>query len=84
MSLDVNGKRMQTGHTGTMIFSVTEIIAHLSTLMTLHPGDVISTGTPPGVGMGMKPAPVYLNVGDTMDLTIESLGFQQQAVRQDD
>jgi 2-keto-4-pentenoate hydratase/2-oxohepta-3-ene-1,7-dioic acid hydratase in catechol pathway len=84
MSLDVNGTRMQTGHTGTMIFSVTEIIAHLSTLMTLHPGDVISTGTPPGVGMGMKPAPVYLNVGDTMDLTIESLGFQQQAVRQDD
>lgn len=84
MSLDVNGKRMQTGHTGTMIFSVAEIIAHLSTLMTLHPGDVISTGTPPGVGMGMKPAPVYLNVGDTMDLMIESLGFQQQAVRQDD
>lgn len=83
MSLDVNGKRMQTGNTDTMIFSVAEIIAHLSTLMTLHPGDVISTGTPPGVGMGIKPEPVYLKVGDTMDLSIAGLGFQQQAVRQD-
>ena len=52
--------------------------------MTLHPGDVISTGTPPGVGMGIKPEPVYLNVGDTMDLTIAGLGFQQQVVGQDD
>ena len=84
MSLDVNGKRMQTGNTDTMIFSVAEIIAHLSTLMTLHPGDVISTGTPPGVGMGIKPEPVYLKVGDTMDLTIAGLGFQQQVVGQDD
>lgn len=83
MSLDVNGKRMQTGNTDTMIFSVAEIIAHLSTLMTLHPGDVISTGTPPGVGMGIKPEPVYLNVGDTMDLSIAGLGFQQQVVGQD-
>ncbi len=83
MSLDVNGKRMQTGNTGTMIFSVAQIIAHLSTLMTLHPGDVISTGTPPGVGMGIKPTPVYLKVGDVMELSIEGLGLQRQVVGQD-
>lgn len=82
MSLDVNGKRMQTGNTNTMIFNVPEIIEHLSGLMTLHPGDVISTGTPPGVGMGMKP-PVYLNVGDVMELEIEGLGKQRQEVKQD-
>lgn len=84
MSLDVNGKRMQTGNTSKMIFSVAQIISHLSGLMTLHPGDVISTGTPPGVGMGMKPDPIFLKVGDRVDLSIEGLGFQQQAVRQDD
>jgi len=83
MSLDVNGKRMQTGNTSTMIFSVAQIIEHLSSLMTLHPGDVISTGTPPGVAMGMKPAPVYLKVGDVMELTIEGLGLQRQTVGQD-
>ncbi|MGJ8617215.1 MAG: fumarylacetoacetate hydrolase family protein [Sulfitobacter sp.] len=83
MSLDVNGKRMQTGNTSTMIFGVAEIIEHLSSLMTLHPGDVITTGTPPGVGMGMKPDPVYLKVGDVMELTIEGLGQQRQAVKQD-
>jgi len=82
MSLDVNGKRMQTGNTNTMIFNAPEIIEHLSGLMTLHPGDVISTGTPPGVGMGMKP-PVYLNVGDVMELEIEGLGKQRQEVKQD-
>lgn len=82
MSLDVNGKRMQTGSTSTMIFTVAEIIEHLSGLFTLHPGDVISTGTPPGVGMGMKP-PDYLQVGDVMELTIEGLGHQRQEVRQD-
>lgn len=82
MSLDVNGKRMQTGNTSTMIFSVAEIIEHLSHLFTLHPGDVISTGTPPGVGMGMKPQ-VYLKVGDVMELEIEGLGRQRQEVRQD-
>ena len=60
MMLDVNGTRMQTGNTRTMIFTVAQIISHLSQLFTLHPGDVISTGTPPGVGMGMKPQPVYL------------------------
>jgi 2-keto-4-pentenoate hydratase/2-oxohepta-3-ene-1,7-dioic acid hydratase in catechol pathway len=83
MSLDVNGTRMQTGNTSTMIFTVAEIIEHLSQLMTLHPGDVITTGTPPGVGMGMKPEPVYLKVGDTMDLKIDGLGHQQQKVGQD-
>ncbi|UWR01348.1 fumarylacetoacetate hydrolase family protein (plasmid) [Rhodobacteraceae bacterium S2214] len=83
MSLDVNGKRMQTGNTSTMIFTVADIIEHLSGLFTLHPGDVISTGTPPGVGMGIKPEPVYLKNGDVMDLTIEGLGAQRQNVGQD-
>jgi 2-keto-4-pentenoate hydratase/2-oxohepta-3-ene-1,7-dioic acid hydratase in catechol pathway len=83
MSLDVNGQRMQTGNTATMIFTVAEIIEHLSGLMTLHPGDIITTGTPPGVGMGMKPEPVYLKSGDVMELTIEGLGQQRQEVGQD-
>ena len=83
MSLDINGKRMQTGNTSTMIFTVAEIIEHLSSLMTLHPGDVISTGTPPGVGMGMKPKPKYLKVGDRMDVWIEGLGTQTQNVGMD-
>lgn len=84
MSLDVNGQRMQTGNTATMIFSVAEIIEHLSQLFTLHPGDVISTGTPPGVGMGIKPKPVYLKKGDVMELRIDGLGVQRQKVGQDD
>ena len=83
MSLDVNGKRMQTGNTSTMIFSVAECISHLSQLMTLQPGDVISTGTPPGVGMGIKPEPVYLREGDVMDVWIDGLGKQRQHVGQD-
>ena len=83
MSLDVNGKRMQTGNTSTMIFTVAECISHLSELMTLHPGDVISTGTPPGVGMGMKPEPVYLKEGDVMDVAIQGLGSQRQEVGRD-
>lgn len=83
MHLDVNGKRMQTGNTSTMIFTVAEIIEHLSSLFTLHPGDVISTGTPPGVGMGIKPDPVYLNKGDVMELSIAGLGSQRQTVGQD-
>lgn len=83
MSLDVNGKRMQTGNTNTMIFTVAEIIEHLSSMMTLHPGDVITTGTPPGVGMGIKPDPVFLKVGDVMELEIEGLGKQRQTVGQD-
>ena len=83
MWLDVNGKRMQTGNTRTMIFSVAEIISHMSQLMTLHPGDVISTGTPPGVGMGKKPEPVYLKKGDVMELSIDGLGTQRQTVGED-
>ena len=83
MWLDVNGTRRQTGNTSTMIFTVAQIIEHLSSLMTLHPGDVISTGTPPGVGMGIKPDPVYLKVGDRMDVWIEGLGQQTQTVAQD-
>lgn len=83
MSLDVNGKRMQTGNTSTMIFTVAEIIEHMSGLMTLQPGDVISTGTPPGVGMGMKPEPVYLKKGDVMEVEIEGLGRQRQTVTED-
>ena len=83
MWLDVNGKRMQTGNTKTMIFTVAQVISHLSQLFTLHPGDVISTGTPPGVGMGMKPEPVYLKDGDVMELSIQGLGMQRQNVRAD-
>ncbi len=82
MALSVNGQRMQTGNTATMIFSVAEIIVHLSQLFTLHPGDVISTGTPPGVGDGMTPK-TYLKVGDVMELEIEGLGTQRQKVGQD-
>ena len=83
MYLDVNGKRMQTGNTSTMIFTVAQIIEHLSSLMTLYPGDVIITGTPPGVGLGMKPKPKFLKVGDTVELGIEGLGTQKQKVKQD-
>jgi 2-keto-4-pentenoate hydratase/2-oxohepta-3-ene-1,7-dioic acid hydratase in catechol pathway len=83
LSLDINGVRMQTGNTSKMIFSVAQIISHLSQLMTLHPGDVISTGTPPGVGMGIKPEPVYLSAGDEMILRIQGLGEQRQNVGQD-
>ncbi|MGB7285984.1 MAG: fumarylacetoacetate hydrolase family protein [Salaquimonas sp.] len=83
MTLDVNGKRRQTGNTSTMIFTIAEIIEHLSQLMTLHPGDVISTGTPPGVGMGMKPKPKYLKAGDKMEVWIEGLGKQKQKVKAD-
>ncbi|WP_069300823.1 fumarylacetoacetate hydrolase family protein [Neptunicoccus sediminis] len=82
MTLDVNGKRMQTGNTGTMIFTVAEIIEHLSHLFTLHPGDVIATGTPPGVGLGMKP-PTFLKDGDVMELNITGLGTQKQTVKAD-
>ena len=77
MYLNVNGKRMQTGSTKTMIFSAYHIIHYLSQFMTLFPGDVIATGTPPGVGMGMQP-PVYLKPGDVMKLGIDNLGDQEQ------
>lgn len=79
MYLDVNGKRMQTGSTKTMIFSCAFIVAYVSKFMVLEPGDVITTGTPPGVGMGMKP-PVFLKAGDVMTLGIEGLGDQKQKV----
>ncbi|WP_146586927.1 fumarylacetoacetate hydrolase family protein [Puniceibacterium confluentis] len=78
--LSVNGARRQDGSTRTMHFTVAQIIAHLSQFMSLHPGDVIATGTPPGVGMGMKP-PVYLKPGDVMELGVAGLGVQRQAVR---
>ena len=77
MYLDVNGKRMQTGSTKTMIFSAYHVVHYLSQFMTLFPGDVIATGTPPGVGMGMQP-PVYLKPGDVMKLGIDKLGDQEQ------
>ena len=83
MTCDVSGVRRQTGNTRTMIFTVAEIISHLSQLMTLHPGDVISTGTPPGVGLGIKPEPVFLKDGDVMELWIDGLGTQRQTVRAD-
>ena len=80
MSLDVNGKRMQTGNTRTMVFSVAKIVSHVSQYMTLLPGDVIATGTPPGVGLGIKPTPVFLKPGDVMTLRIQGLGEQRQKV----
>jgi 2-keto-4-pentenoate hydratase/2-oxohepta-3-ene-1,7-dioic acid hydratase in catechol pathway len=84
MFLDVNGQRMQTGTTKTMIFGVTKLVSYVSQFMTLEPGDIITTGTPPGVGMGIKkdgqPAPVYLKKGDVMHLGIEGLGEQTQKV----
>jgi 2,4-diketo-3-deoxy-L-fuconate hydrolase len=80
MSLDVNGRRMQTGNTRTMIFGVAKIIAHVSQYMTLLPGDIIATGTPPGVGLGIKPTPVFLKAGDVMTLSIQHLGVQKQRV----
>jgi 2-keto-4-pentenoate hydratase/2-oxohepta-3-ene-1,7-dioic acid hydratase in catechol pathway len=78
--LDLNGRRRQNGSTRTMIFSVAMLIAYISRFMTLEPGDLITTGTPPGVGMGVKPAPLYLRAGDVMRLGIEGLGEQTQKV----
>jgi 2,4-didehydro-3-deoxy-L-rhamnonate hydrolase len=82
MWLDVNGVRMQTGNTRTMIFGVARLVSYVSSIMTLFPGDIITTGTPPGVGMGKKPAPIYLKPGDVMTLGIEKLGEQRQVVRE--
>ena len=79
MSLDVNGNRMQAGNTSTMIFNVDVIVSYVSKFMSLQPGDVITTGTPPGVGMGMKPQQ-FLKAGDTMKLSIENLGEQNSKV----
>jgi ureidoglycolate lyase len=80
MWLDVNGQRKQTGNTSTMIFGVKKLVSYLSYICTLSPGDVVSTGTPPGVGMGIKPAPQFLKSGDEMRVGIEGLGEQKQKV----
>lgn len=77
---NVNGKRMQDGTTSDMIFSVAEIISHLSQMFTLHPGDIISTGTPAGVGAGVKPAPLFLKPDDELELGVEGLGVQHQTI----
>ena len=80
MWCEVNGRRMQNGNTRTMVFGVKQLVSYLSRFMTLEPGDLIATGTPPGVGMGLKPQPQFLKPGDTMRLGIEGLGVQQQSV----
>ena len=80
MWLDVNGRRMQKGNTRTMIFGVAKLVSYCSQYMTLLPGDIITTGTPPGVGLGMKPDPVFLQPGDVMNLGIQGLGEQRQDV----
>ncbi len=80
MFLAVNGRRMQTGNTSTMIFGVRHLVAYVSRFITLEPGDLLITGTPPGVGEGRKPTPIYLKAGDTMHLGIQGLGEQRQNV----
>jgi 2-keto-4-pentenoate hydratase/2-oxohepta-3-ene-1,7-dioic acid hydratase in catechol pathway len=80
MWLDVNGERRQTGSTSTMIFTIAKCIAYVSRFLTLLPGDIVTTGTPPGVGAGMKPTPKFLNVGDVVTLGIEGLGEQRQKI----
>jgi 2,4-diketo-3-deoxy-L-fuconate hydrolase len=82
MWLDVNGTRRQDGSTKTMIFKPDFLVHYLSQFMSLHPGDVITTGTPPGVGMGIKPNPIFLDAGDVIELGIEKLGSQRQVVAQ--
>lgn len=81
MWLDVDGYRYQNGSTSTMVFTVAALVSYLSQCMSLQPGDVISTGTPPGVGLGVKPTPVYLKPGQTVRLGIEGLGVQTQKTR---
>ena len=80
MFLDVNGQRMQTGNTRTLIFNVATCVSYISRFITLQPGDLVITGTPPGVGEGKKPNPIYLNAGDTMHLGVSKLGEQRQTV----
>ena len=80
LSLGINGQRMQTGNTSKMIFSINFILSYLSNFMSLQPGDIVTTGTPPGVGMGKKP-PLYLKSGDEIQLTIDHLGNQHQKVK---
>ncbi len=79
--LDLNGQPMQRGSTRTMVFGVAQLVSYISRFMTLYPGDLISTGTPPGVGMGRKPQPVYLKAGDEMRLGVQGLGEQQLRVQ---
>jgi 2-keto-4-pentenoate hydratase/2-oxohepta-3-ene-1,7-dioic acid hydratase in catechol pathway len=79
---EVNGKRMQNGNTATMIFGVMKLVSYVSHFITLHAGDVIATGTPPGVGQGVKPEPVFLQPGDVMRLGVEGLGIQTQRILQ--
>jgi 2-keto-4-pentenoate hydratase/2-oxohepta-3-ene-1,7-dioic acid hydratase in catechol pathway len=81
MALDLNGKKQQRGSTKTMIFGVKHLVSYISQFMALEPGDIITTGTPPGVGMGVKPEAVYLKGGDVMELTVAGLGTQRQSVR---
>jgi len=83
LELDLNGAKAQRGNTASMVFSVAHIVSYLSQMMSLHPGDIIATGTPPGVGMGMKP-PRFLREGDVMELTISGLGTQRQEVLRDE
>ncbi|TIP34979.1 MAG: fumarylacetoacetate hydrolase family protein, partial [Mesorhizobium sp.] len=83
MWLTVNGKTMQNGSTKTMVFGVKYLVSYLSQFMSLHPGDIISTGTPPGVGLGMKP-PVFLKAGDVVELGIEGMGQQKQTFKADE
>jgi 2-keto-4-pentenoate hydratase/2-oxohepta-3-ene-1,7-dioic acid hydratase in catechol pathway len=80
MWLDVNGERRQTGNTRTMIFNCAFLVSYISQFMTLLPGDIITTGTPPGVGLGMKPAPIWLKPGDVVTLGIQGLGEQRQKI----
>ena len=80
MFLEVNGKRMQTGNTKTMIFGVAHLVSYVSQFMRLDPGDVITTGTPPGVGSGQKPNPIFLKGGETIHLGVAGLGEQTQKV----
>ena len=80
MWLDVNGEKKQRGNTKTMIFDCKTLVSYVSEFMTLEPGDIITTGTPPGVGMGMKPKPQFLKAGDRMTLGITGLGEQDQKV----
>ena len=80
MWLEVNGRRYQNGNSATMVFKPAFLVSYLSRFFTLHPGDIVTTGTPPGVGMGQKPDPIFLNVGDVMHLGIDKLGEQRQKV----
>ena len=80
MWLEVNGKRFQDGNSNTMVYKPAFLVAYLSRFFTLHPGDIVTTGTPPGVGLGQKPAPIFLKVGDEMRLGIDGLGEQRQKV----